>query len=154
MHADNEMAHAKVHENVETDKLILYQAIGNVNLLLVQFLTSVVSAVSTSEGELSSHIKKVRIYFILCLLLFCKIPKQPTPIHNILADAVEVCSGSRKLLKILNRLGCTSSSDTHDRFVTQHAQARRSTDVWGPFTIASVDNIDILKSHSAVYCGD
>ena len=97
------------------------------------------------------------LYYVYCF--FCKNPKQPTPIHNILADAVEVCSGSRHLLKILNRLGCTRSSDTHDRFVTQHAESRWCKDVWDElnsnvFTIASVDNFDILKSHSAVYCGD
>jgi len=89
----------------------------------------------------------------LLYLLSCKNPKQPTTIHNILADRVEVCSGSRHLLKILNRLGCTSSSDTHDRFVTQYAEAT----MYGTkldskvFTVASVDNFDILKSHSPVY---
>ena len=84
--------------------------------------------------------------------------KSPTSLQNILADAVEVCSGSRQLLKILNRLGCTSSSDTHDRLVTQYAEARRQESIWDVmskqvFTIASVDNFDVLKSYSAVYCG-
>ena len=70
-----------------------------------------------------------------------------------------MCSGSRHLLKILNnRLGCTSSADTHDRLVTKYAEARRQKDVWDEipkeaFTIATVDNFDILKSYSAVYCG-
>ena len=76
-----------------------------------------------------------------------------------MADAVEVCSGSRQLLQILNRLGCTSSPDTHDRFVTQHAEAQRSKSLWcelpkGVFTVASVDNFDMLQSYSIVYCGD
>ena len=72
---------------------------------------------------------------------------------------VEVCGGSRQLLRILNRLGCTSSPDTHDRFVTQHAEARCQKQIWDEipknvFTVASVDNFDMLQSYSAVYCGD
>ena len=84
------------------------------------------------EQELNSAkpIKKVWLYFILCLILFYKNPKQPTSLQNILADAVEVCSGSRQLLKILNGLGCTSSSDTHNRLVTQYAEARCQESIW------------------------
>ena len=72
---------------------------------------------------------------------------------------VEVCGGSRQLLRILNRLGCVSSPDTHDRFVTEHAQIKRQTNIWeeiphNVFTVASVDNFDMLQSYSAVYCGD
>ena len=70
-----------------------------------------------------------------------------------------MCGGSRQLLKILNRIGCVSSPDTHDRFVTYHAELQRHTNVWNEipehtFTIASTDNIDKLQSYSAVYCGD
>ena len=72
---------------------------------------------------------------------------------------VEVCGGSRQLIRILNRLGCVSSPDTHDRFVTEHAQIKRQTSIWeeiphNVFTVASVDNFDMLQSYSAVYCGD
>ena len=50
--------------------------------------------------------------------------------HDLLADIVEMCGGSRQLLRILNRLGCTSSPDTHDRFVTHHAEAQRIRSIW------------------------
>ena len=88
-----------------------------------------------------------------------KNPKQPAPIHNILADVVEMCLGSRQLLRILNAFGCTTLPDTHDRFVTQHAVARRNHTVWnelsrGVFTIASIDTFDMLQSYAAVYCGN
>ena len=91
--------------------------------------------------------------------MFCTNPKNPTPIHDVIADIIEVCGGSRQLIRILNRLGCCSSADTHDRFVTQHAIAERQMSIWdnisaNTFTVASINNFDMLQSYSAVYCGD
>lgn len=90
--------------------------------------------------------------------MFCTNTQKPTLLHTLLADTVEVCEGSRKLLKILNRLGA-SSSDTHDCFVTHVACAQRAKTVWddlphNTFTLASADNFDLLQNHAAVYCGD
>ena len=81
------------------------------------------------------------------------------PIQNILADVVQVCGRSRVLLHILNHLGCTSSPDTYDRFVTSQAIRQRDQSVWDHlsehvFTIVSADNFDILQSHAAVYYGN
>ncbi len=63
------------------------------------------------------------------LLLYCANPKRIIPVHNLLADVVEVCAGSRQLLKVLNTLGCVSSPDTHDRFVTKHAEVTRQKSI-------------------------
>ena len=51
-------------------------------------------------------------YFILSLLMNCINPNQCNMLHTILSDIVEVCGGSRLLIKVLNRLGCVSSADT------------------------------------------
>ena len=138
----------------------------SVNPLLLEFMKSITTTVRerkhpslASESANSKHIKDIRIYFALCLLQYCTNPSQPIPFHNLISDAVEVCGGSRQLLQILNRLGCTSSPDTHDRFVTYHAEAKRKRHIWDKlpqnvFTVASVDNFDMLQSYSAVYCGD
>jgi len=69
-----------------------------------------------------------------------------------MTDVVEACGGCRQLLRILNRLGCTSSADTHDRFVTNQAESQQHhKDI---FTVVSVDNFDMLQSYSVVFCGD
>ena len=85
--------------------------------------------------------------------------QSPTSIHHLIADLTEVCGGSHQLIRILNRLGCASSPDTHDRYVTQHAMAHHQPAIWNNisnnvFTIASVDNFDMLQSYAAVYCGN
>jgi len=164
LHAGQILSDVLTNENKRLSKKENCQLVFNVdndleeiNPNLVRFIQSMVE--EDSGSEVTKHTRKVRIYFIICLLLYCKNPKLPPPLQNILADVVEVCSGSCQLLRILNRLGCTSSSDTHDRLVTKYAEAKRKKNVWDEipddvFTIATVDNFDMLKSHSAVYCGD
>jgi len=69
--------------------------------------------------------------------------KKAYPLDILLADVVEVCGGSRNLIKILDQFGAVSSTDTHDRFVTAVAEKQRERSVWyeppkNVFTIATV----------------
>ena len=64
-----------------------------------------------------------------------------------------------RIYRIFNRLGVVTSKDTHARYVehvvTQYEEGNHLHDVIkGTFTIASLDKLDFLQSHAAVYCGD
>ena len=53
----------------------------------------------------------------------------------------------------------SASADTHDQFVTQDTDEKRKRSTWDhlqddTFTVASVDNFDMLQSHASVHCGD
>ena len=81
--------------------------------------------------------------------MFCSNPRSPKPIHNLIANLIEVCGGSWQLIQI----SCASSPDIHDRLVTQCAMAQCQLTVWNyipnnVFTIASVDNFDMLQSYA------
>ena len=89
-------------------------------------------------------IKVAMLRKYLCQLLYSTNPKQPMPINNLMGDVVKMCGGSRQLIRILNRLGCTSSVDTHDRLVTQHAETQRRCSEWDKlqnnvFTVAAAE---------------
>ena len=107
------------------------------NQLLLEFLNSIIATVHERkhsvlgrEKDTSKQLKRVRIYYILCHLQIYTDPSQPTVMHDLIPDAVEMCGGSCQLLRILNRLRCTSSPDTHDRFVTQHAEVQCKHNIW------------------------
>ena len=78
-----------------------------------------------TRSEPENHKKWIRQYFIKCLLMYCTNSRTPTPFHILLSDTVEVCGGSRKLMRILNQLGVVASPDTHDRYVTSVVENER-----------------------------
>lgn len=98
----------------------------------------------------------MRLYYLYCLLLFCTNTQHPLSLHLVLADTIEVCGGSRKLLKIFNQLGAVCSPDTHDRFVTDVANTQRGKTIWDdlPNDTLTIASVDMLQSCAAVYCGD
>ncbi len=153
-----EMAKLPVSTNKELD---INAEIGSINPLLWDFLESITRSVRQREGlpETNCAVKRLRRYVIFNLLCYCSNTKRTTLLHNILADTIEICGGSRKLIKFFNKLGFASSPSTHDEFVTSIAETQRLRSLWDSlprdtFTLASVDNFDKLQSHAAVYCGD
>lgn len=119
----------------------------SINPLLLDFLTSITNTIREQEiSNTTEHIKKTRLYFILCQLI-CTNPKSLTPIHDLIADMIEVCRGSHKLIQIL---GCASSTDTHDRIVTQYSMDQCQVTIWDDIpsnvsSIASVDNLTCCR---------
>lgn len=157
----NDLLHAEIAKPVTAKELDIEAEIGSIDPLLWTFLESITRSVRQREGlpETNCAIKRLRRYIIFNLLCYCSNTKRTTLLHNILADTIEVCGGSRKLMKIFNRLGFVSSPSTHDEFVTSISETQRLKSLWDnlprdTFTIASADNFDKLQSHAAVYCGD
>ena len=79
------------------------------------------------------------------------------PMHILMTDLIESQGGSSVLIRLLNRLGVCSSSDTLARFIQNkrsasqyHCLKHMSTDA---FTVVSADNLDFLHSFARVFCG-
>ena len=135
----NDIIHSEITRHSRSDliknmdQINIDQQINNINPALWLFIESITRTVKQRQGtdkEDDSLVKKLRRYYIFCLFLYCSNTQKPTVIHVLLADTIEVCGGSRKLIQILNQFGAVSSSDTHDRFVTEIARIQRTKTVW------------------------
>ena len=120
----------KVSQNQQQPKEIdIDWYISKCDPMLWNFLTRITQSLREFSGCKQSPVyqqtKKVRRFFIYCLLMYCIQPSSKSPIHLALTDATEVCGGSRELIRILNRLGVVVSSDVHDNFVTTIAEKER-----------------------------
>ena len=85
--------------------------------------------------------------------------KCTAPIHTQITDIVDCYGGSSDLIRTLNRLGVCSSYDTllrHIQECTKELTEQGILQGMDPsvLTIFSMDNIDFLKSHAQVYCGN
>ena len=168
----NNLIHAEICQ-LHSDLLMaspsqfnIEQTIQNTNPLLWKILVSATctarerhSSAMLCDSGTTMHKKRIRQSYILCQLMYCTNSRKPTPLHTLLADVIEVCGGSRNLIKILNQLGAVSSTDTPDHFVIAVAENQRERDIWcelpdNVFTVATADNFDMLQSLAAVYCGD
>ena len=123
----NNLIHEEIKKSSQSQPstlLNINDELNNINPLLLEFLNSITNSIRERDiTNATEYIKNIRLYFIFSQLKFCTNPRRSTLIHDLIADMIEVCGGSRQLIRILNRLGCSTSPDTHDRFVTQHAMA-------------------------------
>ena len=104
-----------------------------------------------------SDAKKLRLFYIICIIHFATDGRCHIPIHTLLTDIVYTHGGSHELVQILNRFGAISSADTHSRyvdFVVKHTKKQQHMFNVNDFLVASIDNIDFLRSYAAVYSGD
>ena len=77
----------------------------------------------------SSHARKVRRLLCICTLLFTMNSQCSFPLHTLIADAIETCGGSTRLMRFLNRLGVSVSPETHTRYL-QYRVKKRMADPW------------------------
>ena len=130
------------------------------------FIKSVTQSISECRGRnvkanqpdtLQHHVKQVRCLFCLCTIMFCTDDRCSVPFHTLITDTIESCGGSTQLIRILNRLGVCSSTDT----LTRHIQCKvKEREERGPeqdcarkvSTIISADNIDFQHSYARIFC--
>ena len=77
--------------------------------------------------------------------------------HVTLTDLLDSHIGNSEKIKILNRLGAVASSDTHARYrhtIVQETKEKGNKHLREKSVVLSIDNIDYLQSHAAVYSGD
>ena len=121
----------------------------------VSLLTQPLSARAIKS---TSHVRKIRRFFCVCMLLFTTNPQCTVPIHTFVTDVVETCGGNTRLVRFLNRLGVCASMDTHARYVQYRTTKSLKHGVMSDypqdaFTVVSVDNLDFIHGHARVYCG-
>ena len=65
----------------------------------------------------ATQIRTVRRFFCVGALFFTINSECSFPLHTLLADAIETCGGSKRLVRLFNRLGICSSRETTLRYV-------------------------------------
>ena len=152
----------KEKQNMRTGNVDIDEYARSMNRQLSTFIELVTKSVHSRSGVTSnsevSITKKVCRLFIACLLIFCTNPSCATPLHYLMADAIEVCGGSRQLMKLFNKLGAVVSSDTYDKFVVAQSNVHKEHSMWqylnpDSLSIATVDNFDKQSQHAMVNCG-
>ena len=82
------------HKETDLKCLNIDSLISEINPLLWEFVSSITrpayqQKTGSSETESTAHIKKVRRFNIICLLMYCTNLQCPTALHTLLADTVE-----------------------------------------------------------------
>ena len=84
------------------------EQINNINPSLWMFIKSITRTMKQRVGVPDESedilVKKLRQYYIICLILYCTNIQTPTAIHILLAETIEMCGGSQRLMKLCN--GC------------------------------------------------
>ncbi len=165
----NSKLHEQAKKNIitykDTDRytnLNITLLINNTDPILLEFIKQLTCTVR--EGGLrlfdaqeteASDAKKIRHFYILCVLLFNANHACSVPLHVLLTETILCQGGDQVLVQIMNRIGAVASLDTSNRLATHVVQTRlvkgiKPSLIPNALTIVSVDNIDILQPHAVV----
>ena len=167
---------AKLHERARMRSLHDPQSLASFDLLaawdntdpeLLTFLTLLTQPVRQSRRKLFEtsltptdlNTRNMRLFYILCMLVFCTNNTCSVPLHVLLTEAILCHGGTLELVQILNRVGVVASVETLNRLATQIVQTRISEGIASDldpetFSVVSVDNVDILQPYGFVSCLD
>ena len=75
-----------------------------------------------------------------------------------MTDAIKICWGTFRLIRLVNRFGVCASKDTHDRYVQYRVEKlTREEPMNGlpltSFLLASIDNLDYKLAFAHMFCG-
>lgn len=117
------------------------------------------SSKPNEQQGLSLMKKEVRRAYLIAQMMFTIDSRYAAPFHTQITDLVDCCGGSNELIRTLNRLGVCSSYDTLLRHIQEHTKKVSEKGLLqgldpSVLTVFSIDNIDFLKSHAQVYCGN
>ena len=103
---------------------------------------------TSKSDDPTRHTKTIRQFYLLCTLLFCTDERCSMPLHTLLADMVESQGGTQLLIKILNRFGVCSSSDTLSRYIQYRVNLKMEKPAISSesFMVVSADNIDFCTA--------
>lgn len=106
---------------------------------------------NASEKGFMRRNKRIALVFMLQFILN---DDNTYPFHVITASCIKQLSNSSKLLKLINKLGFSSSESTLERFFQGLLDKRQAAGpLWGlspSLTFVSIDNIDVMSSYAAV----
>ena len=149
------------YANLDLDKFIretdpmLWEAVCSLTRSKAERRNS--SRVSDPASQ-AHHIKRVRNFYLLCIIIFCADDRCSLPLHTPITDVIDSQGGSALLVKILNRIGVCASLDSLSRFVQFKSLAQNVSDhdYLSPesFTLVSADNIHFLHSFARVFKGN
>ena len=100
----------------------------------------------------------MRQLFILATILFCT-NSQCSTLQTLLTEVTLCYGGTQELIKVLNRIGATTSLDTSQRIATHVVETRIIKGMVPELneralSIVLIDNIDILQTHAFVSSTD
>ena len=156
-----------VDQNASTpydiSKFDVEATIASLDPLLWRMVVNITRTARETKNDIPpeniNHRRKLSCLYCLCVMFFSCNRCCSIPLHLLLTDLIDTQGGSSDLIQMLNKFGAVASSDTHRRYVQFKVHQKIASGFLSElnlnnFTIASVDNIDIMQRHSFVYCGD